>query len=925
VGEEVQPRLTRHCNAFFVAAVRSSATACAARTLALVTALFFSVSPLPATAASLTLQWNQGTGSTSGYLLSYGTSPGTYNTTVDVGQQTRYVISGLTSGTRYYFSVKAYNPQGVSPPSNEATAVAPASGGTPVLTNPGNQSSVVNGSVQLQLVASDPDNDPLTFSASSLPAGLTVNSTTGLIAGTPTSPGTYNVTVNVTDGYVVATHSFVWTIAPAPAAGDGLVSHWRFDETTGTVAAEATGRYPGRLMNGAGWTPGYSGYAVALNGSGAFVDAGTFDLSGSETTIAAWIKSTDLSSGYDRRFISKASGVAEDLHYWMLSTTTVNGAPRLRFRLRTGTTTTTLIASSGNLPLNTWYHAAATYDGTTMRLYLNGVLVGSTAKSGAIATNPSIPVNIGRNPDGGGYTYHHGAIDDVRLYSRALSSSEIAAAAGPAPPPPPPPANRAPVVTAPAAQTSHTDDTISLAITASDPDGDPLTFSASGLPAGLRQDATTGRITGTFVSGSAGSYTVNLTVGDGRLTATASFSWTVILRNRPPVIANPGNQVAKAGPFSLAMSATDPDGDALAFAAAGLPAGLQITAAGVIQGTAPAGSFTVTVTASDGKLSASTTFGLSVTANSGPTLSAVADQSTNVGALATLQLSATDADADPLRFSASNLPPGLTLNADTGRIDGRPSTAGTYAVTAEVTDGALVAARSFQWTVTAVSQPGLVGHWKFDEDGGTSVADDIGGRIGTLVNGPQWTTGVFGAALRFDGINDYVALPFFDIAGSGLSISAWVRNGSQVTKHDQRFISKATNVSENAHYWLLGTAVTNAGPRLRFRLKTGSTTTTLIAYAGTLPIDGWYHAAATYDGAVMRLYFNGQEVGSTPKTGAVAQNPSVPVNIGRNPNGPQVTHLHGSLDDLRIFDRGLTAAEVRQVMTGEQGSAPSGP
>jgi hypothetical protein len=96
---------------------------------------------------------------------------------------------------------------------------------------------------------------------------------------------------------------------------------------------------------------------------------------------------------------------------------------RLRFRLKTNGVTTTLIASSGNLPLNTWYHATATYDGSRMRLYLNGAEVGFVAKTGTVAANTNVPVNLGRNPDGSNYM--HGVLDDVRIYSRALTPAEI--------------------------------------------------------------------------------------------------------------------------------------------------------------------------------------------------------------------------------------------------------------------------------------------------------------------------------------------------------------------------------------------------------------------------------------------------------------------------------------------------------------------
>ena len=111
-----------------------------------------------------------------------------------------------------------------------------------------------------------------------------------------------------------------------------------------------------------------------------------------------------------------------------------NGQNRLSFRLRTSALTTTLTAATGTLPLNTWYHAAATYDGINMRLYLNGVQVASVAKSGSLAPCLDVPLHIGRSPEGSNYL--RGAIDDVRIYSSALNATEIKALMAPSNQPP---------------------------------------------------------------------------------------------------------------------------------------------------------------------------------------------------------------------------------------------------------------------------------------------------------------------------------------------------------------------------------------------------------------------------------------------------------------------------------------------------------
>ena len=73
--------------------------------------------------------------------------------------------------------------------------------------------------------------------------------------------------------------------------------------------------------------------------------------------------------------------------------------------------------------LREWVHAVAVYNGSTMKLYLNGSEVGSMAASGTLTGNGSVPIAIGRNPQV--YGAFDGNIDQVRIYNRALSTTEV--------------------------------------------------------------------------------------------------------------------------------------------------------------------------------------------------------------------------------------------------------------------------------------------------------------------------------------------------------------------------------------------------------------------------------------------------------------------------------------------------------------------
>ncbi|MFC1889575.1 MopE-related protein [Thermodesulfobacteriota bacterium] len=178
--------------------------------------------------------------------------------------------------------------------------------------------------------------------------------------------------------------------------------------------------------NGVEIEEGVAGGAAAFD-TGDYIDVGDFDLSGTQMTIAAWINPDSLCSGEasscDGRIISKADGVKDANHWWMLSGISAGGDIVLRFRLKTDGTTSTLIADSGNIEYGVWTFVAAVYNGSDMILYKDGLEVGRTPKSGSISAGPGVDVWIGNNPTGD--RPFDGRIDDLRVYSKALSEIEI--------------------------------------------------------------------------------------------------------------------------------------------------------------------------------------------------------------------------------------------------------------------------------------------------------------------------------------------------------------------------------------------------------------------------------------------------------------------------------------------------------------------
>ena len=170
---------------------------------------------------------------------------------------------------------------------------------------------------------------------------------------------------------------------------------------------------------------------LQFDGIDDYISLNNMDVSGNAITLEAQINSSNLANcpNNDCRIISKTTTASAADHYWMLSTTkTVAGTNVLRFRLKTNGTTSTLIATVGIVSENTWYHVAATYDGSIMRLFLDGTEVASLAKTGSITTNSAVETWIGGNPPLGTNRPWPGGIDEVRIWNVARTQAQLQSA-----------------------------------------------------------------------------------------------------------------------------------------------------------------------------------------------------------------------------------------------------------------------------------------------------------------------------------------------------------------------------------------------------------------------------------------------------------------------------------------------------------------
>jgi hypothetical protein len=194
------------------------------------------------------------------------------------------------------------------------------------------------------------------------------------------------------------------------------VAAYGFEEGTGTTTLDSSGLgNVGTLTNATWAATGRFGKALSFNGTNALVtvaDANVLDLT-TAMTLEAWVNPATLSNWRTIMLKESTGGLAYGLY--------AHDGSRPAAYIHVGANDVGR-QGTATLAANTWTHVAATYDGTTLRLYINGVQVSSSAVSGSMLTTTGA-LRIGGNGPWG--EYFSGLIDEVRVYSRVLTAAEI--------------------------------------------------------------------------------------------------------------------------------------------------------------------------------------------------------------------------------------------------------------------------------------------------------------------------------------------------------------------------------------------------------------------------------------------------------------------------------------------------------------------
>jgi hypothetical protein len=645
--------------------------------------------------------------------------------------------------------------------------------------------------------------------------GSTSFTFTGLACGVPRQLG-----VEAFDGAGNASPRALLTASADCGAGGGLVASYSFDDGTGGVLSDSSGNGHTGTIAGAAWVPGRHGGGLSFDGVDDHVDlgqVGTFY--GAGFTLEAWVRKE-----------TAKNDVA------VVGTWTSNGGPMVwvdhlasRYRVTFGTTFSGYLDAGVGPSAGQWQHVAATYEGATARFYVDGVEVSARAASGPGSSNTWRIGAYGSTPGG----YFDGVVDDVRIYDRALSPTEVMADMGTP-------------VTIPESTADVT------------PPSAPGSLAATILPS---------RVTLTW---GAATDDVGVTTFNVHRSTEPGFTPTAANRIARPTAAIYTDADLPEGSYYYKVTAEDAAGNVG-------PSSNEASADVPAPDTTPP---TVTVTSPAAGVV------------SGP-LVVAADASDQWGIAG-------------VRFEVdgSALGPEDTTAPYTATWDTRAELNGAHTLRAVARDtaGNTTASPVVQLEVEneGGAAAGLRASYAFDESGGSSAADSSGNdRTGTLVDATR-AGGRYGRAASLDGEGGRVDLPALGtFYGSGFSLEAWVNKES--AKRDVAVVGT----------WISGGG---GGPMIwidhangRYRLTLGNTFEGYLDSSRAPVIGQWQHVAATYDGAVAKFYVDGVQTASRAVTGSVGV--SNAWRIGAY-STPAIGLFDGLIDNVRIYDRALTADEV---------------
>lgn len=745
---------------------------------------------------------------------------------------------------------------------------------------------------------------------------------------------------------------------PAPPSGSGptelyssslysdssLVSYYRFEGNSNDSKGSNTGTAT-NITYGTG--NGQFGQGAGFNGS-AYINAGsssTFNTG--QMSVAFWMQVGSLAA--DSVPASKWNGAQGSWFFYIDGSGSSGFHDKLRFHVTTDNVWGNMgkVTSTNMLTVGSWYHVVATYDGSTVKMYINGQIQTDSnppTVTGNIYTSTA-PVRIGVWTENNSNPLPNGSkIDDFAIFSRALTATEVSSlynGTG---------GSSTPAISAvgtSGGMTAGGKFTVYAAASSVDPANIQALIYGSGCASGClgtKVDSTTSSYTGTFTAPSqTGTYQFQLRNGSG---GSLSNSYNLTINSPLTASCSPSvNPVAVNTP--VIFTASTPTGGvppySISWDAAAVGTGSQVTAS-FSNGGYWAG-VDLFVTDSVGN-QYHTTCGTNVQLGN-PSITAIVPLGTpTAGQNFTVGLSGNNFGTNldvwfcqhPGDTVCYQQPAGITVvnNGIFGTEAGVANvnlSAGSWV--AKVRNGSSGTWSNFSsaFTVAAPSGPtelyssslfsdsSLVSYYRMEGNSNDSKGSNNGTATGiTFGTG----NGKFGQGAGFNG-SGYINLGNPSSLNLGqMSLAFWLQAGSLTA--DSVPASRWDGSQNSWFLYIDGSGSSGFHDKLRFHVTTdnvwgnmGRATSNDMLVAGT-----WYHVVCTYDGASVKMYINGQlqtesispavlgniySSGSSTKIGTWTTG-----NVNALPNGSKV-------DDFAIFSRALTAAEVASLYGG--GGSPS--
>ncbi|MCJ7499713.1 PKD domain-containing protein [bacterium] len=206
---------------------------------------------------------------------------------------------------------------------------------------------------------------------------------------------------------------------------------------------------------------------------------------------------------------------------------------------------------------------------------------------------------------------------------------------------------------------------------------------------------------------------------------------------------------------------------------------------------------------------------------------------------------------------------------------------------------------------------GMITYWKFDEGSGTIAYDSVNDYDGAI-NGATWSTGVVGNSLSFNGSSDYVAFSTDEFVNTSdsFSYSVWLKfnhviNGT-CSGPDYEYERMIVSVN-NGPYLYLG----SSGRMVAMTLANDDSWLILKTNRCSWSEDTWYHIAVTLDSSKMKIYVNGSLENEIPGGLKGLSGDSFNLKLGKM-HYIDSFYFYGSMDELAVFDRALSAGEIQQ-------------